>query len=360
MKLEYCDSKLDLKEIIEFRKNLYKDDKNFKNNDEIIIKELIKRESQFAKNSTIIPVIVKDKSKVIATCLYIHNNAYKDYIQISFLEFQYENRAEILELIIYKAKEIGKEKEAKLISIGLNGHVNYGLGLLSKGFEYKQSFGNTYNKNYYCKTIEEIGFLKTDLVSFKRDINDFDFVKYKNILNRINRKFSYRYINKKNLKEEMKIYTNLNNEIFENHKFYYKSNKAYDYELFKDLFYLLDKEHLIFAYKEDKPIGFILWYPDFNELLSENKYADKFLFLRNLLNKRKIKTFKVVEIGVIPQYQNSGVILGLFNECLNIAKERYKTCESSWILKDNFKSKNFGLKFDAEFYKEYSVYELEI
>ena len=104
----------------------------------------------------------------------------------------------------------------------------------------------------------------------------------------------------------------------------------------------------------------MLWYPDYNQLIPEGKNIGVDTFVKNKLFSDKIDTFKIIEMGVLSEYQNTGAILGLFNQCYNYTKNRYDHYETSWILNSNFKSKNFGVKWAEEEYKHYKVYEIEV
>ena len=360
MKIQSCVTKKDINKLIKFKRELYKEDVNFKNNDEILLKEVISKKSSFNNENYVEPILVTKNDIVIGGCVIIHAPSYKNFVQIAFIDFIEEDGCDIVANIIEYARKKAIDFNAEKIVIGLNGHVNYGLGILISGFNHKQSFGGIYNKEYYGKIIERFSPDITYLDSFSREMSGFDISKYDKIIQRANNKFTYRYLNKKDLKTDSKIYNELNNIIFKEHSFYYQRSEKSDYELFKDLSYLIKDNHLIFAYKDNEPVGFLLWYPDYNELLKKKEYFSLHTILKNKLFAKYIKKCKIAEIGVLPKYKNSGVIMGLFNEFYKITKDRYHFVESSWILATNFKSRNFGVKFDANEYKKFAVYEIDV
>jgi hypothetical protein len=100
----------------------------------------------------------------------------------------------------------------------------------------------------------------------------------------------------------------------------------------------------------------MLWYPDYNELIpSEKSLSLKTVIDHKLFNK-KMSTFKIVEIGVIEEEQKNGAILALFDTLNQLTMNKYDYCESSWILKDNRDSSNFGIKWSEGEYKTYAAY----
>jgi len=152
------------------------------------------------------------------------------------------------------------------------------------------------------------------------------------------------------------IYTKLNNAAFDHHLFYYQRDFKEDYELFKPFKMLLKEENLLIVEKNGQAVGFMLWYPDYNTLIPTGKSLSLRTVLSHKLWRKRIDTFKVVEIGVLPSEQKAGAILALFEALYSLTKDKYDTCESSWILRDNKDSSNFGIKWSQGEYKSYAAY----
>lgn len=358
MKVVECNSK-NYQLYLKFIRYIYKNNKFFKDTTSSLLKSFLLKQSEFCKHAFIHPIMVYDDNQIVAVCTYIHANNYKDALQISYFEAlpQYDK---VVELIINFAKKLCKERAATKIIIGLNGHVNYGLGILSDHYDTPLSFGNNYNPPYYIEYFNKYKTIDYTLTSFYGNMSDFNLDRQKRAIERVCSNFTFRNINFKDFKNEIKIYTDLNNNCFKNHSFYFGRSYKADYELFKELKLFIKEENLIFVEKDGQPIGFMLWYPDFNELILEGKTIGISTFIKNKLFSKKIKKFKIVEIGVLPKFHNTGAILGLFNECYKRTKGKYDLYETSWILDTNFKSKNFGVKWADKEYKHYKVYEIEL
>lgn len=177
-----------------------------------------------------------------------------------------------------------------------------------------------------------------------------------NLRKKLENRYKIRPVNFSELEKEAAIYTEVNNKAFSDHLFYYPRDKKEDLELFKDLRYLIKPENLLFVERENTPVGFMLWYPDFHKLMSPGETLGVFTVIKNRLFHKRIRDFKIVEIGIVPSEQNRGAILALFDYLYRITKERYDSFESGWILKDNDKSLDLSLRYVDKVSKTYKAY----
>jgi GNAT superfamily N-acetyltransferase len=108
-----------------------------------------------------------------------------------------------------------------------------------------------------------------------------------------------------------------------------------------------------------EPIAFGLCLPDMNQAL---KYAKGSLFplglLKILYRKSKIKKVRVLALGVVEEYRNSGVAAQLYASLVRKGIELgYTEAECSWVVEDNG-SMIRSLEFlGVERYKTYRIYE---
>ena len=301
------------------------------------------------------PVMVVENNQVIMVSILAHAQRMPEYLQITFFESEKYNM-DAFKLILDWALEKAGEKKASKLTGSLNMHVNYGLGFLARGFDKRQSFGSPYNPEFYNYYFENSGFETIKMVSYKKNMVDSPPLIREEVREKLNKIYRVREADFKNFKKEIEVYTKINNEAFSNHLFYYTRKTEEDYELFKELKYLLREENLIFVEKLGVPVGFMLWYPDYNELINKGETPGIKTVVKNKLFSDRIKTFKIVEMGVIPGERNKGAILALFDYCYKSTKGRYESMESSWILSENIKSKSFGMKWADEEFKHYKAY----
>lgn len=349
----------EIKDYINFTMSLYKGNSFYRDSMTSVLKDILYKKNIFCKDKDIIPVMVKDNGEIVAVATYIFTDRMKNSLQIAFFEAK-EDYQKAVGMIVDMGKRIGLEKGAEKIIAGLNGHVNYGLGFLEDHFEEPVSFGNNYNPPYYIKYFKTNSSDEYELTSFLTNMETFNLDKERKIIREANRKFQYRTANFNQLKKEIEIYTDLNNLCFEDHPFYYKRSYEEDYELFKQLKLFLKPENLLIAEKDGEPIGFMLWYPDFHQLISQGEAMGIKTYFRNRYKGNTIKKFKIAEIGILPAYQGTAAILGLFDKCLELTKNRYSQCETGWILDTNLKSKGFGLKWADYEYKHFKIFEINI
>lgn len=352
-----CTSASDRKKYLKFVKAHYKDDPNYVDYTTPIICEIFRCKSPFAKNLWWESFIIEKMGQRVGVVTYLIHQNYSDVLQIAF--FEYEQSKEYAAEIVTKARAICKEKAIKQIVIGLNGHVNYGLGL-SLDQEHRPTFGSAYTKTYYSAHFKELGFDETKLVSFEYPWEEKSFPLSDKWRNRFHGRYQFRAMTKSTYHQDLAHYTELNNLCFGEHPFYYSRTKTEDQSLFKDLKFFLEKGSLIFAESDGKPIGFLLWYPDWGELMKQGETLSAGTFIKKLLHRKKVKSFKIVEWAVLPEYRQLGIPVGLLAQCFSEVKDKqYTRCKTSWIIEDNLDSSGFGFKW-ATPYESYGVYSLKI
>lgn len=338
-----------------FMKDIYKDNIHYRDTMGSVIKMLLKGKAQICKSSTIIPVMVTDQGQIVAVSTFAIVDRMQDTLQICFFE-ALEHQEQAVDLIINYGKGLARERGINNILIGLDLHVNYGLGLLADHFDSTVSFGGSYNPPYYLDYFKKYASEEINLVSYLIDMKSFQFNLPQSLLERITSKYTVRKANLKNLKETIEIYTFLNNQAFKRHKFYYERRTEEDLELFQDFKLLLKDENLLFLEAEGEPVGFMLWYPDFNELINPGEKLGLKTLIKTKVFPEKIRRFKIVELGVIPKHQKRGGVLALLNKCHELVKGRYDLCESSWILEENMASRGLGIRWADQEYKHYKVF----
>jgi len=155
----------------------------------------------------------------------------------------------------------------------------------------------------------------------------------------------------------------LSNEIFREHWYYFHREYDEDYELFRLMKPLLTPFSLIFAVKDGIDIGYILLYPDFNQLVAAGGEAGIRTFLKHKLLRGCPDVVKIAEIAVLPEYRATGAIVTLFAESCRQIRRRFpqmKRVVSSWIANENTDSLNITKRFAPDLHGSYAAYEKEI
>ena len=344
---------------ISFCKSIYQQNIYYRDSMSTVLKSILMGKAEICNSSIIVPIMVLDESQIVAVCTFAIVDRMRDTLQITYFEALPQQDKAVEQIIDYGrtlAKKYGIEK----ILIGLNFHVNYGLGLLADQYEQVQGFGTAYNPPYYINYFQGFGGEEFNLVSYVAKMEGFDFAVEDRLAHRINGKYQVRKASFKEIKREANIYTDLNNRAFENHEFYYKRKAEEDLELFHEFKLLLREENLLFLEHNEKPIGFMLWYPDYHELMGPGESLGIKTLIKSKLFAHKIKKFKIVELGVLPEYQKNGAVLALFHKCRELVGDRYQYCESGWILEQNLASRGLGYRWGDKEYKHFKVFRIHV
>ncbi len=116
--------------------------------------------------------------------------------------------------------------------------------------EFWSSFNPPYYTNYKDHADKE-----HDLTSYLFDLVLMDFVKFRALFDRINKRFSFRQANLSRLKSEIEIYIQLINGCFGDHPFYWERTLAENYEMVEALLPFLRGEKLIIAEDAGQAVG---------------------------------------------------------------------------------------------------------
>jgi len=359
MRLIVAETKKDKKDFLEFYKRQYKDNPLRRDSFSGLLKGILFETSVMINNITTLPIMVKEEDKVIMCCILAKADRMPEYLQISFFESLSYNK-DAFKLIYEKTIDTSSSWSTRKICASLNIHVNYGLGFLNDNYEVEQTFGTAHNDKHIHKYFEEFNFKGIPMITFYKNMEkEFSLVD-DNLRNRINSKYKVRCADFNKMKEEALIYTSINNDAFKDHPFYYKRVEEEDLELFNDFKLLLKPENLLFVEKDNEPVGFMLWYPDYHQIMGNRETIGLLTLIKSKINSKKLTRFKIVEMGVVHKEQNKGAILALFDCCFKITKGKYKSFESGWVLEDNSLSGNFGLKWSDGISKRFVAYEKEL
>ena len=347
-------------QFIKFRKKIYNDNPKFIDNNLFMIKQLFSLKTCFLDNKEVIPIYIEDNGEIKCECLVIYTKFLPEYIQICFFE-SLENVSDAVKMLVDFAIKIGKKYNCTKLVVGLNGHVNYGLGLLASHYETTNSFSASINPEYYNDYFKNLNYEEVLLNTYIFNDMESKVSRYSSIINKVNNAYSFEFFDSKKFDYYTKIYTDLNNEIFINHRYWYQRNYKEDKEMLKEMLLFMKPDSLIFSFKDNKPVGFILWYPDYNELVSPKEEFGVRTYIKNIFFNKKIKKAKIVEIGILEEYRKSGLPLGLINQVyLRLKKYGITKGESSWILDENADSNSVCKAVCDEDYKRYVVYETNL
>jgi hypothetical protein len=106
-------------------------------------------------------------------------------------------------------------------------------------------------------------------------------------------------------------------------------------------------------------VGFGLSLPDYNQILIKNRRGYLLpALIRLLLFKKRVRFSRVLVLGVLPEYMNTGIGGTLFYELGRRSVEAgYPSGEASWVLEDNVMMTRGAEMMNGVLWKKYRLYQ---
>jgi len=312
------------------------------------------QKDSFSRGCQIEPVLVSAGGQFVARAILLRHPCL-DALQIACFE-ALPGQGRAVDLILERASRLAGEWGVDTVIVGMNGHLTYGLGFLKDRQDLPAAFSGAYTPEYYPEYFSGRGFAEHALTTYYADTALFD--PSRKLLNHAYSGISYRVIRLNDLKREMEILGSLFNKTLAGTRFYFHKDIRESYEMIREIRPLLKNENIICAMKDGREIGFVLWHPNFNEIIPDNRRINLHVFfLRCKLFGGSIKEFMINTIGVLPEYENRGVSLGLINEVVRRVNGVYRGGETCFVWDDNIKSSLFCRALCREALRHYVVYE---
>lgn len=225
----------------------------------------------------------------------------------------------------------------------MDGPINFGenfinWGLLVDGFM-PQGYGMPYNFNYYKGFFENYGF-KTFFEQYS--FHDKFSVPYPEAMRAFGERlwkkpeFTFKHIEMKDAEKYIRDLVVMYDKVWSDFLENYTPLKFEDlYQIFQDAKAMLNEKFIWFSYHNGEPIGFLIVFPDINQVLRKLKNGKlNFWNILKLLyyKKRLITRGRLLISGVIPEFQRTGVVGGMYLRLTDAMKENgYEELELSWV-----------------------------
>ena len=252
---------------------------------------------------------------------------------------------------------------------GMRGPVSFSTneqaGLLVEGFDDPPAVMMAYNPPYYAEQLEAYGLelSKTLVAYFLHAAAPPEYlVRAAGVVER-RTGVRVRSLSMRDFARDLNIIRDLYNSAWErNWGFVPMTNGEIDH-MAKELKPVVDPRLTLIAEDaENRPVGFALALPDFNQVLKHlNGRLFPFGVLRALWLRRKIDRLRVLTLGVRREYRGKGLdalfYLGIFRagNSQGIAQGEF-----SWVLEDNDSIRRPLERMGAHVYKRYRLYETSL
>jgi hypothetical protein len=305
-------------------------------------------------------------------------NKAKGYTQGFLTLFECVNDQAIANAIFDAAVKWLKDRGmTKIIGPENYTYDDFGKGVQTEGFDGPPVLFGVYNPAYYSSLFDNYGFQQQGehLAFFMRD-TDYHAEKYETICDFAKKRFGIRaepldldHHYEREIKDITYVLSTGMPDLLDQLAQPTEEDIRAEVKMLKDM---ADQELILLARVGDRPVGFLLAMPDYNQIIKHmNGHILSPALLGLLKERRRAKGKKVhgkvidgircIVLFVIPEYQNKAVTGILLLELAKAAiRKGYKWCEGSTIDVRNIASVVSTEKFGAKAYRKYKTYEKAI
>lgn len=279
--------------------------------------------------------------------------------------FECENNQETANALFDAAAQWLKEKDRDPMIGPMNPSTNDECGVLIEGFDTKPHIMMRHNPEYYPELIEVYGNTKAkDLYAWfssTKDAVENITEKMQRVSALVQKKYNLkiRNIKLKNLKQEIKLVKEVYNNAWSKNWGFVPFTEAEFDHIASDLKDIADEDLMFLAEIDGRPVGFSITLPNVNEIMEKipnGKLLPTGIF-KLLTGIKKIKTVRVIILGVNKEFQHIGLGSIFYIKTINKAYEKgYYGGEMSWILEDNHTMNRAIEAFGSKLYKKYRIY----
>jgi ribosomal protein S18 acetylase RimI-like enzyme len=244
--------------------------------------------------------------------------------------------------------------------------TNYVCGLLVEGFEFPPTLLTSHNPPYYAALLEGLEFAKTmDFYAWWFSEPERAAARLRRLAAALKKRHSVniRQLNMKDFKAESSRLREIYNEAWkDNWGFVAFTENEFDF-MAKELKQLVVPEFTLVAEIGDEPVGFILCVPDIHVALRKingrlTSYGLPIGLAKLLYHKNRIRTARLIALGVKPKYRRGGIAEMLVLRIIEDAMiKRGYTGELSMTLENNYLINRFLTAIGAKRYKTYRIYQ---
>ncbi len=240
-------------------------------------------------------------------------------------------------------------------------------GFLVKGFETPPMVMAHYNPPYYNDYMESFGLNKIkDLLVYEMNVQDGyqlpeRFLKWTEHMARKYR-VKVRSLNMKNLEEDVRTILQVGNSSTQNNWGFVPVTDDEAQDIARSLKSIVDPDIIMIAEVEDKPIGYLVAFPNVNVLIKGlNGRLFPFGIFKLLFGLKRIREYRIWGLGVIPEYQRKAIDTLFYKRLYDVLMPKKPTLiEANYVLEDNMVMNNPILKMGFQEVKRYRIYENRI
>jgi len=361
-------TKKQLSTFIDFPHDLYKGDPNYVPELFLAQQDLFSPKHPFYKHSTSQAFLAYKGGKLVGRIAAIWNTNHNQQNNLKeghFGFFETINDQEVADALLKKAGEWVTTKGAETLVGPINLTTNDTCGLLIEGFDKPPMAMMPYNPPYYIDLLTNAQFnQQVDLRAYwiyTKNASQRSVLLLDKLETRLQRSgITLREINLKDFKNEAKKIQQVYNKAWDKNLGFVPMTDDEFAHTAKDLKTIVNPKFCILAEKDNEIIGFALGVPNINEILIKIKRGRLLPFgiFKLLFGLKKVKTLRVLMLGVLDDYRKQGIEACLYGRIIkNAGTEGIIGAECSWMLEHNYMMNHAIEQINGEFYKRYRLYQ---
>lgn len=372
LEIKQVQGKKELYQFIDFPHDLYEGDKNYVPELFMAQKDLLNpKKHPFFEHGTVDCFLAWQDGKIVGRIAAVRNPSYNEYHDCNYGFFgfyDYIESKEVAEALLSKVKEHFASEKYESLMGPVNFSTNETAGTLVEGYDSPPKIMMTYNKPYYNAIQESIGLSKEmDLFAYfipTKSVSEKSLRLSDMLEERLKRQgITIRNISVKNLKNEVPSMMKIYNSAWEKNWGFVPMTLKEMQHTAADLKLVADEKFAYMAEHNGEPVAFSVSLPNINEITINFKRGRLFPFniFKLLLNKRKVKSVRIITTGVMDGYRKKGIEAIFFAKNIAEAKKRnLDGGEASWILENNEQMVTAAEKLNGEKYKTYRIYSCKL
>ena len=238
-----------------------------------------------------------------------------------------------------------------------------GLGLLTKGFNRWPAMGIPYNPGYYPVFIERLGFSPVCEVQSGYMHRDHPVPeKVSAIAEKVRLKRGLRTVifrRRRDLRNAIRLVKTLYNGSLAGTSDNPPLTDGEVNQMANQIIWFADPKLIKVLMKDEKPVGFLMAYPDISRAIQKTKgKMFPFGWIRLMIALKTTRWININGAGIIDSYRGSGGTAILFDEMVKSVREsRYEHADLVQIGTENVRMQRELSSFGINFYKTHKMYE---
>ena len=329
---------------------------------------LDRRRHPFHQHAEVAYFLAERDGRAVGRVAAVVNRAYNDFHEERtgfFGLFECEDDAGAARGLLDAAAEWlrarGMERMRGPMNLSTNDELS-SPGILLEGFDTAPTVMMSHNPPYYGALMDAAGLEKSkDLVAYWIPPRIPE--RLRSAMGRLAQRagVTIRPVRMRHLQDEVRRVQEVYNAAWSRNWGFVPMTDAEFAHMAKEMKPVVEPDFVLLAETaEGEPVGFLLALPDLNVAfrhLRDGRLLPFGLF-KFLWHRRKVRTARILTLGLKPGWQHLGLGAALYTRLLEIGIAKgYQGAEGSWILEDNHEMRTALEKLGATVNKRYRVYE---